>query len=220
LRKLFFCFILIASHRGEAQIRSSFATDVSLLRNFSPRQKFWAVGQNVTADFHFNRKETGFVSFCYYSPGTFVNLFTAQAKSPATNPQKLDYKVSGRYRFREVSLGWKHYFKGSFDEEIKWNLYGLGAFGLMVSRSDNDVISVDSALYRIGPPLEGVSSFFRLTIDLGLGVELPLGGNFFMYSELKTWIPTTDYPATSIHENKRLPMPLILNGGLRILFGY
>jgi hypothetical protein len=157
----------------------------------------------------------------YYSPGRFHNYFIATAKSPQTIPSSVAYYVAGKWRMREVSIGWKHYFKGRFDEEIDWNLYGIAGFGLVFSKIENDFKQVDTSLYNSPPtPQFGSGEFKRLTLDLGVGGEVPLGGNFFAYSEIKTWIHTTNYPSPYLHNTRNVPMPAVITLGLRILFGY
>ena len=78
---------------------------------------------------------------------------------------------------------------------------------------------VDTSLYN-APTLAGSSEIYRLTIDFGTGVEFPIGGNFFLYGDLRTWIPTSDYPSPYLHNNKNVPLPFMISGGMRILFGY
>src|SRR5436190_1481643 len=60
--------------------------------------------------------------------------------------------------------------------------------------------------------------FKRLTIDLGLGWEIPLGGDIFIYSEGKAWIPTTEYPSKYLFVNNNAPLAAMISAGLRILF--
>ena len=107
------------------------------MRNFSPRQKFWAIGHTVSGDLHFNDKETGYVWLSYFSPGKFSNRFYATAKSPATTPAVVPFNAKGRLEFREISLGWLHYFKGSYRETKGWSLFGRAGFGLKFSKAEN-----------------------------------------------------------------------------------
>ena len=78
---------------------------------------------------------------------------------------------------------------------------------------------IDTSLYTV-PTTEGSGKFYRLTLDLGGGVEVPVGGSFFMYGDLRTWIPTSDYPSPYLHSNKNVPLPFLLTAGVRILFGH
>ena len=221
LKKEFLSVLLLSGLASNAQIRSSLATDVTLLRNFSPQQKFWAVGQTIRGDFHFSSRETAYAALVYYSPGKFHNFFIATAKSSQTVPSQVAYFVAGEWRMRQVSLGWKHYFKGTFDADQHWNLYGIAGFGLVFSRIVNTFDMVDSSLYNSpSRPRQGQGEFKRLTLDLGIGGEIPLGGNFFAYGEAKTWLHTTNYPSPYLHNTRNVPMPVIIGAGLRILFGY
>lgn len=205
---------------GHAQIRLSVAPDLSVMRNFSPKQKFWTLGSTVQFNFHFNEKQTAYAWITYYTPGKFKNNFDAIAKSSTTSPAFIPFKASAKWRSNEVSLGWKHYFKGSFNAEEGYNIYSLTGFGLMFTKVEN-IFSplIDTSLYNT-PTLSGNSEFYRLTIDVGAGVEFPIGGNFFLYGDVRSWIPTTDYPSPYLHNNKNVPLPFMISGGMRILFGY
>ncbi len=203
-----------------AQVSFSIATDGAVMRNFSPRQKFWAIGQTVIADIHVSKKESAYAWLSYFSPGRFNNRFTAPAIDPLTNPASVSIKVNGMWESREVSIGWKHYFFGGFNEEREWGIYGRAGFGLMFNRASNSYSTeVDTSVYDASAlPVLGENRFNRLTIDLATGLEIPFGGNFYFYSELRTAIPSSDYPAPVLHYNKNVPLPLILAAGLRISF--
>jgi hypothetical protein len=78
--------------------------------------------------------------------------------------------------------------------------------------------AVDSALYKIPQPLAGSSSFRRLTFDLGIGTEFPLGTAVSIYTEARTWIPTTHYPSEYLYkDNYNIPAIVAFNLGLRVL---
>jgi hypothetical protein len=66
--------------------------------------------------------------------------------------------------------------------------------------------------------LSGKANYKRLTFDIGAGVEFPLGGDFYIYSEGKVFIPTTDYPSKYLFINDRAPYTGMLSVGLRLLF--
>jgi hypothetical protein len=220
LRKYSTVFLLLVCLYGQSQVRLSVATDLSLMRNFSPNQKFWSLGETVQFNFHFNKKQSAYAWIAYYTPGKFKNDFTAIANSSVTVPSTVPCKASARWRSNEVSLGWKHYFKGSFDAETGYNIYSIAGLGLMFTKVENAFTpAIDSALYST-PTLAGNSEFYRLTVDLGGGAEFPVGGNFFLYGDVRTWIPTTDYPSPYLHSNKNVPLPFMISGGMRILFGY
>lgn len=120
--------------------------------------------------------------------------------------------------FKQFSLGWKKYLKGSFDATENWNLYGYGGFGLVFGWvNNNHDPGIDTSLYHV-PVRAGKANFKRLTVDLGLGAEFPLGGDIYFYSEGRVWIPTTDYPSKYIFVNKDAPLIGMLNLGIRVLF--
>ena len=219
---LAFLFILMGNKHGTAQIQVSIASDASLMRNLSPKQEFWAFGQTIQGNFHFTRKETGYLWIAYYTPGKFKNTYTAFEKLVGTNPPQIPYTVSGRWLPRQVSLGWKHYFKGSFDADGSWNLYGIAGFGLMVSTVQNTFnTTIDTSVYNIpSSPVSGNGSFKRLTFDLGLGAEYPIGADIYLYGDIRTWLPASDNnPSPYFHNGKNVPLPLMINAGIRILFG-
>jgi hypothetical protein len=121
-------------------------------------------------------------------------------------------------RFKHFSIGWKKYLKGQFDVDEEWNIYAYGGFGLMLGRVSNiHVPSVDAATYDL-PVKPGTANFKRLTLDLGVGWETPMGADIFFYTEGRIWIPTTDYPSTFIFVNNDAPFAGMINAGFRILF--
>jgi Outer membrane protein beta-barrel domain len=210
---LFWC---IATHAQQPQF--SLATGLDVQRNFKKQQQYWAAGHNTVANFHITPQNGVYVSFSYYSDGKVSNQLTATAKLPATIPQQLSYENKSRIRFKQFSIGWKRYLKGKPDAESSWNMYGLAGFGLMLGRVTNThSISVDTANYSM-PVLSGKANFKRLTFDLGLGAEYPLGGDFYLYGEGKVFIPTTDYPSNYLFINDKAPFTAILGVGIRLLF--
>ena len=222
--KKHFLFLTLSSLLSNlllGQTRFSIATDVSLLRNFSPQQKFWAFGQTVTAEFHFSPVNTFYAWMNYHTKGSFINHFSATAKSPATFPATTGYDMKGRWDFRLVSIGWKHFFRGGFNEASRMNYYGTAGFGLLFSKIENSRLTpVDTALYQLAErPLEGRDEFKRLTLDLSAGAEYPIGPGFFLYGALRTSIPTSDYPSGLLHNLRHVPLPVSFHAGLRILFG-
>ena len=74
-----------------------------------------------------------------------------------------------------------------------------------------------SVVYQV-PVRIGKANFKRLTLDLGLGWETPLGADIFIYAEGRAWIPTTDYPSKYIFINDNAPLVGMINTGIRILF--
>ena len=202
------------------QLRVSIATDASILRNFAASQQFWSFGQDVAANWHVNNRSGPYAWLSYYSNGHFKNPLTADARSPLTSPQQINFINRATVRLIQVSLGWKRYLVGSSDATGGWNLYGLGGFGLIFGKAANQYSpAIDTSTYTLsGAPLEGTGRFKRLTVDLGLGWEAPLGGDIYLYIEGKTWIPASNYPSDFLLDNKNAPFTAMVCGGLRILF--
>ena len=200
------------------QVRFSVATDFGFQRSFKKEQQYWAVGHTVHTLFHLTPKDAAYIWISYYSEGRFHNDLTATAKSVLTVPQQINFRNNAAMRFKHFSIGWKRYLRGVFDSEEKWMIYGYGGFGLMLGRVINShEPGVDTAAYDV-PVKPGKANFKRLTLDLGLGWETPLGADIFFYAEGRVWIPTTDYPSTFIFVNNNAPLTGMANVGLRILF--
>jgi hypothetical protein len=216
---LIITFLVAAQIRAGGQaIGFSIATDLSLQRSFKEEQRFWAVGQTVQAHFHFAARDGIYLWMSYYTEGEYSNQLTAVAKSPATIPQSASYRNDGAMRFKQFSLGFKKYLKGSFNAEESWNIYAYGGFGLLLGRVVNTHHpAIDSNDYAL-PVREGKANFKRLTLDLGAGVEYPIGADIYLYGEGRAWVPTTDYPSRHIFVNDNAPFAAMANLGLRILF--
>ena len=203
-----------------SQTRVSIATDISFQRSIKKDQRFWTIGQDVIIDWHFTPKQGIYALACYYSNGNFKNILSATAKSPATSPQQIVFTNRAQVRLEQISLGWKHYLVGSSDAEKGWNLYTIAGFGLIFGKASNNYsIAVDTLLYNVPlQPINGIGHFKRLTLDVGLGWEVPLGSDIFVYTEGKAWIPTTDYPSKYLFINNNAPFAVMIGTGLRILF--
>jgi len=200
------------------QPKLSISNDLGLQHSFKKEQRYWAGGHTIHLHLHFTPKEGAYSWISYYSVGKFSNDIMASAKLPATSPQQINYVNKAEMRFKQFSLGWKHYLKGAFNSEDKWNLYGYAGFGLMLGRVvNNHSLTIDTFLYNV-PVQSGKANFKRLTLDLGLGWEVPLSSDIFFYNEARVWIPTTDYPSNYLLVNKNAPLVASLNFGIRILF--
>ena len=200
------------------QPKLSISNDLGLQHSFKKEQRYWAGGHTIHLHVHFTPKEGAYSWISYYSVGKFSNDIMASAKLPATSPQQINYVNKAEMRFKQFSLGWKHYLKGAFNSEDKWNLYGYAGFGLMLGRVvNNHSLTIDTFLYNV-PVQSGKANFKRLTLDLGLGWEVPLSSDIFFYNEARVWIPTTDYPSNYLLVNKNAPLVASLNFGIRILF--
>lgn len=212
---------LVCCIPAAAQTPFSIVTDISVMRNFSPQQKFWALGQRVQGDFHFTTANALYASIQYHTKGSFRNTFMATADSLTTTPQSVSYTMEGSWRFRQVSIGWKRYWMGSSQNSNSSNLYSSLGFGLLFSKATNRLLTpVDTSLYQLAPsPVEGTDEFKRLTLDLALGMEQPVADYFYLFGEIRTSVPTSDYPSPLLHNQKKVPLPIILCFGLRLLFG-
>lgn len=200
----------------KAQGAFSIATDLSLLRSISKGSGFWAVGQNVRVDYHITEKWSAFTLVNYYTNGKFTNAATAEAKSLLTTPATIAYSATTKVRYRQVSVGLKRYFKGQFDTEDGYSIYGFGGFGLLFGNVETTTDqAVDSFLYK-AQPIAGKGNFSRLTLDLGAGAELELGTGIYLYSELRTWFPASSYPSSYLYNND-LPRVITWNTGIRVL---
>jgi len=167
---------------------------------------------------HFTSRQSVYTWISYYTPAKYSNDFTATAKSAATSPSTIPFSASAQWKTGQVSLGWKHYFKGSYDAEIGYNIYSIAGFGLMFTKVENTFSTfVDTSLYNTST-LAGTDKIYRLTLDLGLGAEYPISGNFYLYGDVRTWIPTSNYPSPYLHSNKNVPLPFFICAGLRIPF--
>jgi hypothetical protein len=199
----------------------SITTDVSLLHNFSAKEHFWTVGQTLQANIHINTKETFYAWLNYYKPARFHSSYTAIAKNPVPPYFDQAFTVNSEWRFRQISLGWKHYFLGGYNNYTSWNVYGLAGFGLLFNKVQNTYTqAIDTALYTTGnAPQEGTGRARRLTFDLGLGVELPVGGYTFLYADARTWVPASTTPSPYVYGSVNVPFPALVSVGVRILFG-
>jgi len=199
-------------------MRFSFATNLDLQRSIKKDQRFWTIGQTINAIFNITPKEGVYVSFSYYTNGNFKNNLTATAKSTLTSPQEINYVNSSQIRFKQFSIGWRKYLVGACDIEKGWNLYASAGLGLLPGRVSNvHSTSIDTVFYNV-PVLSGVANFKRLTADLAVGYEKPIGAYFFLYAEGKAWIPASDYPSKYIFVNDNAPLTAMFAVGLRILF--
>ena len=196
----------------------SISSDIGLQRNFKKEQRYWAAGHTTQALFHLSPKEGIYTWFAYYTSGRFKNNVTATAKSSLTTPPSLDYVNSSKMVLKQFSVGWRKYLKGSADAEKSWNIYTYAGFGLIFGEVKNThSIMIDTSLYVV-PVRSGSAGFKRLTVDLGLGLEIPIGGDYYFYTEGRVWLPTTSYPSKYIFVNNNAPLVAMLDAGIRILF--
>jgi hypothetical protein len=196
----------------------SLSTDISGQRNFAKDQKFFAIGHTTFANIHITEKDGAYVSFAYYSNGKFSNNLAATAKSTTTIPQQINYANNAKLGLRHFAIGWKRYLKGSPNVEGGWNFYGYAGFGIMPGNIINThSVNIDTAIYNV-PALAGSRKFKRLTVDLGAGWERLLGGDIYLYTEARAWIPASDYPSNYLFANSKAPFTGMLAAGLRLFF--
>lgn len=209
---------LIAAKNFAQFPQVSFATDVSLQHNFKKEQRYSSIGQTITAILHLTGKEAVYTNFNYFSNGKFKNDLTATAKSSLTLPQQINYVNSGKMRLKHFSVGYRKYLKGTANAEKDWNLYAFAGLGIILGRIENShSVAIDTVMYAV-PVQSGKANFKRLTLDLGLGWEMPVGGDFFFYTEGRVWVPATGYPSNYIFVNENAPFAGMLNIGLRLFF--
>ena len=203
-----------------SQIGISGSTNLLVLRSFKEDQQFWAIGQDILVDWHFTNKGGAYASLSYSSNGNFTNQLSATAKAATTSPQQISFNNDAQLHVRQISLGFKHYFAGSTDAEGGWSLYSITGFGLMFGSVHNVYsTTIDTSLYNVPEqPVNGEGHFKRLTLDLGLGWEVPLSGDVYLYVNGKVWIPTSDYPSKYLFVNDNAPLVGMLGLGIRILF--
>lgn len=191
---------------------------MGIVRNFSKGQRFLTLHNSIRTDFHLAMKDGIQVSLGYSTAGKFNNAVTAIASNPGTVPQQLGYTNKGKMQIRQLTVSWKHYLKGHPQTETGWNLYSRAGFGLLMGRVENEASrSIDTALYRL-PVKIGNANFKRLTLDLAVGWEKPLGGDFHFYTEARVSVPSPGYPSPYLLTNDQAPFTAVVCGGLRILF--
>ena len=191
-----------------------------MLHNFDPQQKFTVVGQTILPQWHIDKKNTVYAWLTYHANGKYKNTLIATAKSPATQPQTISFSNQSVMRLRQISFGFKRYIIGSFENLEKFNLYAAAGFGVMYGSASNTFSTyIDTALYTIQyNVVHGAGDFKRLTFDITGGFEFPVAYELFIYSEIRMYIPTTDYPSSYLMNNSHAPLLGSINLGIRIIF--
>ena len=200
------------------QTAFSIATDLSAVRNQKANQQFWTAGNTIKGEIHLTKKHGPYMWVSYIIAGKFKNRLSAEAISPSTSPQSLAFTNKAKMNLKQVSIGWKHYFKGGSNTDDSWSFYGLAGFGIIGGSVSNSFqTAIDTSLYTV-PVINGSSRFKRLTADLGLGWEIPISGDLIIYNELTAWVPASDYPSKYLVANNKAPMIVSFHLGLRIYF--
>lgn len=219
MKKVLSLLLLNLSLNLYAQENISVGTGLSVLRNFSPQQGFWAVGQTLQATVHFSAKQSAYAWIEYYTEGKYRNDFTAMAKSSAIAPQQFPLTATGRLRYQHFSVGWKHYFKGGYQAEKDLGLYGLAGFGFLFAAVQNSFsTAVDTTLYSVATTA-GSGTVRKLTFDLGLGGERPLSHSIYFFADARTWLPASSNESKYLHNQGNVPLPFMLSAGIRVLLG-
>lgn len=219
LRTLILVFCLAHFYYANAQpTHFSLATDFTVVHSLKKNQRYWTVGQTIAGNFHFTGKDGIYTLFTYSGSGKFSNRLTSYARDAGAFPQEIGYINKAQLSYRHLSIGWKHYLKGASDNEENWNLYGYGGFGLMFGKIKNThSVAIDTAAYIV-PVLAGEDKFNRLSVDLGLGFEIHVGGGIFVYFEGRGIIATTGYRSKYLYVNNDAPCTGSANLGIRFLF--
>lgn len=213
---IFFLLPLIAI----GQPRFSVSTDLSIMHNFDGRQPFTVPGQSIGVQWHPDEKYSVYSYFTYHLKGKYVSRLEARAKQTATQPQSFQFTNRSEMRLLHLSIGVKKFLTGSFRNMDELNVYISGGFGLLMGEALNNFsVAIDTGLYNIQDNVIGGSGDFkRLSFDLSAGVEYPVGYAFFLFSEARMLIPTTDYPSSYLLKNNNAPFLGSINIGVRILF--
>jgi hypothetical protein len=216
---VFSIFTFVIYTTSQAQEGFSIATDFSLLRSISKNQGFFAIGQTIQGNVHFTNTESLYAWLSYYTNGTFKNTLTATAKDPTTSPRNINYTSSSKLSYQQISIGWKHFFVGGAESESAYTVYGLAGFGLVAGKIENTWDkAIDTADYIFElRAIEGSATFKRLTFDIGIGSEARLATSVYLYADLRTWLPASNFPSPYLYNNS-LPRVIIASTGIRILF--
>ena len=220
LQNVFIIFFLFYGNCLLAQVKFSLATDISIIHCFDEQQKFTTGGQTVIPQWHIDNKNTVYGWFSYHANGKYNTTLTATAKSPSTQPQSFTFNNQSQMRLRQISFGYKRYLIGSFERLEKFSLYGAGGFGLMFGTASNTFSTViDTSLYTINSKVvHGTGDFKRLTFDITGGAEFPVAYELFVYTEVRMYIPTTDYPSSYLVKTSNAPFLGSIHLGIRVLF--
>jgi hypothetical protein len=216
MRFLTLCLFLLLHPFAWAQF--SLGTDVSVLRNSSPAQQFWTVGQTIRAEWYTGPKDGPYLSIGYYVKSKFDNQFSARAKSSTINPAEIMYRANSSWQFRQALLGWKHYFKGRFDGESNAGIYGTIGTGLLFARIENSFSqSVDTSLYASPGPTAAAGTFRRIILDMGLGGEWAIGADVYAFGELRSLLQASETPSPLVAGSRAIPLAASVHAGLRVL---
>jgi len=138
-----------------SQTTFSIATDISAVRNQKTNQQFWTAGNTIKGEIHLTKKDGPYMWVSYIIAGKFKNRLSAEAISPSTSPQSIAFINTAKMNLKQVSIGWKHYFKGGSNTDDNWSLYGMAGFGIIGGRVNNSFqTTIDTSLYAV-PVING-----------------------------------------------------------------
>lgn len=215
-------FFLLISTTGLAQVKFSLGTDFAVLRNFDEAHSFTVIGQTVLFQWHLEELTTIYAGIAYYKNGRYSGTLVAEAKQPLIQPPSFTFTTNSEMRIRNLSFGLKRYVKGNFKREGKINAYAGAGFGLLMGEANNYFSRpVDTTMYSIQNNVtEGSGDFKRLSFDLSLGGEIAVVTEIFLFTDIRVFVPTTDYPSPYLLKNEHSPFLGSINLGLRVLFNY
>ena len=161
-------FFLLSSNCLFAQVKFSAATDISLLHNFDPQQKFTVAGLTILPQWHLDKKNTVYAWLNFHWKGKYENTLIATANSPTTQPPTISFSNQSEMKLKQISFGFKRYLIGSYNHLEKFNLYAAGGFGVMYGNASNIFsTNIDTAQYNIQyNVIHGSGDFKRLTFDI------------------------------------------------------
>ena len=219
MKKTVFLFIIFAS-LFSAKAQLSVASDASVIGQFGGIKTYWGLAQDVKVSYPIGPKTSAYLSVGYAIPNKLKEAFSTQAYSPLTTPQVIRYQANTNRQLRQAQIGIMQYLAGSHKAESGTNVYLLAGVGIMsVKASTSYSVDVDTAEYPQIRPYAGEGSAESFSVNAGLGIEQPLGGNFFWYAEAKGWLPTKSLSSPFLKEAEKTPAVLV-GVGIRVLFGY
>jgi hypothetical protein len=212
--------VLTALSLFSAKAQFSIGSDLSIVRQIGESKSFWGLAQSVQPSYGLTKKFLFYATLGYTSADKTTNRFTTNALADTITPKKINYSANTEWRTRQFATGIKYYFKGSYDNEEGLNVYGMAGIGVMSIKLTTDYTAgIDTSNYQSFPPYPGEGTVNKLSFDSGLGIEGPLGGNFFWYTEAKAWIPTDKVTSPYLLGSNKV-MPIMVGAGLRVLFGH
>jgi len=143
-------FFLLGNNCLFAQVKFSAATDISLLHNFDPQQKFTVLGLTIMPQWHLDEKNTMYAWLNFHWKGKYENTLIATANSPTTQPPTISFSNQSEMKLKQISFGFKRYLIGSYNHLEKFNLYAAGGFGVIYGNASNIFsTNIDTSLYTI-----------------------------------------------------------------------